>query len=313
MTEDRWLFMNIPSRYRRFCQTQVAPGARFLCRAENRKKFFRFFSMFLPQWAKTHQLPAGEVNSSGSASGGSDGLAVQVVHQGVVADQPNSPDSAAGTQTDAFDRRAMVVRRAGNDERGKARAGQTGVGAPPFLGSRIHSGVSGRSVPAVASLWCGNGSAVRLRKLSPKAWATTRANRTARSATSFSSSGSRWWSGFGLARGRRETAALKMTGRLAMRIEALYAPRSRRPGSRNFFLLGGLKKGGPPPLDSRFGAEEPGDWGARARGCRQRLIFRGNFHGQKTDNFAPLLRIFWRLPAFWEFSHTGTSNAREPA
>lgn len=134
MTEDRQLFMNIPSRYRRFCQTQVAPGARFLCRAENREKFFRFFPMFLPRWEKTHQLPAREGELERERQRRSDGLAVQVVHQGIVADQPNPPGSAAGTQTDAFDRRAMIVRRARNDERGKARAGQTGVGAPPLFG-----------------------------------------------------------------------------------------------------------------------------------------------------------------------------------
>ena len=59
-----------------------------------------------------------------------------MLYQRIVADQPNSPGSASGTQTDAFDRRAMVmvVRCAWNDERAERRAGQTGVGTPPLFG-----------------------------------------------------------------------------------------------------------------------------------------------------------------------------------
>lgn len=61
-------------------------------------------------------------------------LLLEVIHQRVVADQPNSSGSASGTQTDASDWRSMVVCSAWNDEGAERRAGQTGVGTPPLFG-----------------------------------------------------------------------------------------------------------------------------------------------------------------------------------
>jgi hypothetical protein len=54
---------------------------------------------------------------------------MEVVHQGVVADQSDSPRRASNPKAHALHRRSVVIFGAGDDKCGKLRPGQAGVGA----------------------------------------------------------------------------------------------------------------------------------------------------------------------------------------
>lgn len=119
---DRGLFIGMPSRYRPFCRIRMGRGSVFSVGQQIGKLFSDFFHFFCPSRQKS-------INSWSARAlqrlrqRGSDRLTIHVVHQRIVADQPDSSGSTSGAQADTSDRRVMFVCCARYDERAKLRAG----------------------------------------------------------------------------------------------------------------------------------------------------------------------------------------------